>query len=202
MKIHRVGVSAYAAVLLALTALTGCDNVNGAPPASPTASSPSISVSPTLGAGTLVSIEQKASYQVPTRRGEVIADGAVVLRNIGNEAVRLQGVQLVFASGGNGLTVEGAKILRLAGTDVSGIQRSFPPNKQTGQRWHDAVGAEIVPGEGMVYQLILGLSVSVGTHRVEAVRLTYSATGVTREVEIPHDITLCVQGRSTATTCQ
>lgn len=194
-------------IIITLGVTSGCTTTDRSPSKNVTASeptrTPTESPRPT-DAETLVSLERKAAYEIPTRSQEVIADGAVVFKNTSATPVRITKVEPVLGSGGNGLKVVGIKVvpLRNPSDEPIGIQRKFPPNEAVAKRWQDAIGATIEPEEVIsAYELIIGFSVQSGTHRIVDVRIEFEADGVTSQTDLSHDLTLCRMATPSSTAC-
>jgi len=191
---------------LALSMISGCTSEEEGPPKQTNAPSTTTSAASSrpATADSLVSLERRAAYEIPTGTQEIIADGALVFKNSSDFPVHIRKVKPVFEGGGSGLEVVGIKIapLRSPGDEPTGIQRKFPPNKAVADRWQDAEGATVEPESiVMAYELIIGFRVQAGTHHVTGIQIEFEADNVAFQSEFSHNLTLCRMENPSSTAC-
>ncbi|HET9516779.1 MAG TPA: hypothetical protein VFO77_03535 [Actinoplanes sp.] len=188
------------AVLLGLSVLMhGCSSETSHSPTAPaTAAGPSAAASlhgNATSAGPLVSVgKDDFSYELPTKKGETVSDGSLVLANTAGVPIRILDVTVDL---GTGIQLLGAKVLPLRSVDedVVGVQRGFPPAKDIVDRWTDAAGAELQPGTAVpAYELVLGLALTSGKHEITKIAVEYEAAGRRHHTDFRHGVTLCVKG--------
>lgn len=119
---------------------------------------------------------------MPTKPGTAVTYGMEVLRNTGDEPVRLESVSLLDA---RATRVEEAFVVPIEGGTLVGNWTSWPPPRAAtttkGVRWEQrkpVAGMLLPPQRKRDFNLVLHAATSEhGTARFRAVRVAYTADG-------------------------
>lgn len=190
--------------VIGLALMAGCTTSRPLPvPPQPTATatpSPAITL---VGADLLQDVGQGAgaSYQIPVKTTEKIADGVTVVANVGVRPLTILGVEPIFAAQPSAGVVLGIQLNHVKEHDqVMGVVRAYPP---PGVQLIEARGAIINPVSlsGDWFQIVMGLNVKSGTVAITGLRITFRVDGVTYTRTFIHQVRLCAGRPPSATTC-
>jgi hypothetical protein len=189
---------------IGLVLVAGCTTSGPLPvPPRPTTTATPSPATTVFGADLLQDVAQGggASYQIPVKTTEKIADGVTVVANVGVRPLTILGVEPVFQGQPRADVVLAIQLTHLKEHDeVMGVVRTYPP---PGVQLIEVRGAIINPVSlsGDRFQIVLGLNVRSGTVAITGLRITFRVDGATYTTTLAHQIRLCAGRPPDATTC-